>query len=135
MFLLLKDTYFTFYFLYDFMQLGFNLSNRVTDTLESSSILIYFEMRKSIYTKQCGQMPCLNKQLTKGVAKKCSKGARKKAAEEVMEGETCELKLQNFCANAKMSPQVSTPNHCIQCQYILMDIWAACNTKFLLERF
>ncbi len=30
-----------------FEQLGFNLSNRVTDTLESSSILIYFYTRKS----------------------------------------------------------------------------------------
>jgi hypothetical protein len=27
-----------------FMQLGFNLSSRVTDTLESSSILMYKEM-------------------------------------------------------------------------------------------
>ncbi len=33
-----------------FMQLGFNLSNKVTDTLESSSKLIYFETRKIIYT-------------------------------------------------------------------------------------
>jgi hypothetical protein len=51
MFLLLKDSYFTFYFIYDFMQLGFNSSNEVIDTLESSLILIYFEMRKSIYTR------------------------------------------------------------------------------------
>jgi hypothetical protein len=33
-----------------FAQLGFNLSKGVTDTLESSSILIYFETRKGIYT-------------------------------------------------------------------------------------
>jgi len=32
------------------VRLSFNLSNRVTDTLESSSILIYLETRKSIYT-------------------------------------------------------------------------------------
>jgi len=34
--------------------LGLNLSNGVTDTLESSSILIYFKTRKSIYTPQGG---------------------------------------------------------------------------------
>ena len=34
-----------------FVQMGFNLSNGVTDTLESSSILIYFETRKSILTR------------------------------------------------------------------------------------
>jgi len=33
-----------------FAQLGFNLSNGVTHTLESSSILIYFDTRKGIYT-------------------------------------------------------------------------------------
>jgi len=38
------------------MQLDFNLSNRVTDTLESSSIVIYFETRKRIYTQQNGSM-------------------------------------------------------------------------------
>jgi hypothetical protein len=30
--------------------LFFNLSNEVTDTLESSEILIYFETRTSLYT-------------------------------------------------------------------------------------
>ncbi len=34
------------------MQLGFNLSNGVTDTLESSSILIYLIQVKGIYTKK-----------------------------------------------------------------------------------
>ncbi len=34
-----------------FMQLGFNLSN---GTLESSSILIYFETHESIYTQHIG---------------------------------------------------------------------------------
>jgi len=33
------------------MQLGFNLSNRVTDTLESSSILIYFETHMGSFTQ------------------------------------------------------------------------------------
>ncbi len=33
-----------------FVQLAFNLSNGVTDTLESSSILIYFIQVKGIYT-------------------------------------------------------------------------------------
>ncbi len=37
-----------------FVQLGFNLSNGVTDTLESGSILIYLETRKSIYTQRSG---------------------------------------------------------------------------------
>jgi hypothetical protein len=37
-----------------FVQLGFNLSYGVTDTLESSSILIYFETRKSIYSQKNG---------------------------------------------------------------------------------
>jgi hypothetical protein len=35
-----------------FVQLGFNLSNGVTDTLESSTILIYLQTRKSIYTRK-----------------------------------------------------------------------------------
>jgi hypothetical protein len=34
------------------MQLGFNLSNRVTDTLESTSILIYLIQVKGIYTQK-----------------------------------------------------------------------------------
>ncbi len=47
------------------MQMGFNLSNGVTDKLESSSILIYFETRKSIYAQKGGQMPYLIKWLIK----------------------------------------------------------------------
>ncbi len=39
------------------MQLGYNLSNGVTDTLESSSILIYFETHVGLYTQEGGQMP------------------------------------------------------------------------------
>ncbi len=35
-----------------FVQLGFNLINRVTDTLESSSILIYLIHVKGIYTQE-----------------------------------------------------------------------------------
>jgi hypothetical protein len=34
------------------MQLGFNLSNIVTDTLESSSILIYLIQVAGIYTRK-----------------------------------------------------------------------------------
>ncbi len=34
------------------MKFGFNLSSGVTDTLESSSILIYLKKRKSIYTQK-----------------------------------------------------------------------------------
>jgi hypothetical protein len=34
------------------MQLGFNLSNRVTDALESSSLLIYLIQVKGIYTQE-----------------------------------------------------------------------------------
>ncbi len=36
----------------DFVQLAFNLRNRVTDTLESSSILIYLIEVKGIYTQR-----------------------------------------------------------------------------------
>ncbi len=39
------------------MQLGFNLSNRVSDTLESSSILIYFRKHMGLYTQNVGRMP------------------------------------------------------------------------------
>jgi hypothetical protein len=34
-----------------FMQLAFNMSNRVTDKLESSTLLIYLETFKSISTR------------------------------------------------------------------------------------
>ncbi len=34
-----------------FVQLGFNLSNGVTDTLESSSILIYLKLHMGLYTQ------------------------------------------------------------------------------------
>ncbi len=34
-----------------FEQLGFNLSNEVTDTLESSSILIYSKLHVGLYTQ------------------------------------------------------------------------------------
>ncbi len=47
------------------MKLGFNLSNGVTDKLESSSILIYLETCKSIYTQESGEMPYLIKWLIK----------------------------------------------------------------------
>jgi hypothetical protein len=47
------------------MQFGFNLSNRVTDTLESSLLLIYLETFKSLYTQKCSDMPYLIKWLTK----------------------------------------------------------------------
>jgi hypothetical protein len=33
------------------LQLPFNLSNGVTDTLESSSVLIYLETHKGLYTQ------------------------------------------------------------------------------------
>jgi hypothetical protein len=46
-----------------FVQLCFNLSNGVTDTLESSTKLIYLETHKSIYTQQSGKMPYLIKWL------------------------------------------------------------------------
>jgi hypothetical protein len=40
-----------------FMHLAFNLSNGVTDTLESSTILIYFNKHMSLYTQKVGRMP------------------------------------------------------------------------------
>jgi len=42
---------------YIFMQLTFNLSNAVTDTLESSTILIYSAEHISLYTKSLGRLP------------------------------------------------------------------------------
>ncbi len=38
--------------LQNFVQLGFNLSNGVTDTLESITILIYLQTRKSIFAQK-----------------------------------------------------------------------------------
>ncbi len=40
------------------VQLGFNLSNRVTDTLESSLILIYSGKHTSLCTLNVDRMPC-----------------------------------------------------------------------------
>jgi hypothetical protein len=45
------------------MQLGFNLRNRVTDTLESSTMLIYLIQVKGIYTQNVSIN--LNKKLIK----------------------------------------------------------------------
>jgi hypothetical protein len=52
-----------------FVQLGFNLSNGVPDTLESSTILIYLETRMSLYTQRCGEMLYMIKWLIKLAAK------------------------------------------------------------------
>jgi hypothetical protein len=41
----------------NFMQLGFNLSNGATDTLESSTILIYSDEHISLYTQGLGRTP------------------------------------------------------------------------------
>jgi hypothetical protein len=37
--------------------LAFNLNNGVTDTLESSTILIYFSKHMSLYTQKVSRMP------------------------------------------------------------------------------
>ncbi len=39
-------------FFINFVQLAFNLSNGVTDTLKSSTILIYFSQVKGVYTQK-----------------------------------------------------------------------------------
>ncbi len=39
------------------MQLGFNLSNGITDTLESNSILIYLSKHMNLYTQNVGRKP------------------------------------------------------------------------------
>jgi hypothetical protein len=39
---------------HDFVQLAFNLSNGVADTLESSSILIYLETHMCLYVQKLG---------------------------------------------------------------------------------
>ncbi len=41
--------------------IGFNLSNGVTDTLESSTILIYSDKHMSLYTLSLGRIPSLIK--------------------------------------------------------------------------
>jgi hypothetical protein len=41
-----------------FVQLAFNLSSGVTDTLESSTILIYSKSHVSLYTQMVRRMPC-----------------------------------------------------------------------------
>jgi hypothetical protein len=45
-----------------FVQLGFNLSNRVTDTLESSSTLIYLKLLIGLYTQLIWQSTVLIKE-------------------------------------------------------------------------
>ncbi len=54
-----------------FRAIGFNLSNGVTDALESSTILIYSDKHMSLYTQGLGRMP---KQL-KGWLKVIERGA------------------------------------------------------------
>jgi hypothetical protein len=51
--------YLTFYL--NFVQLGFNLSNGVTETLEFSSIMMDLETHKSFYTQQGGEISYLIK--------------------------------------------------------------------------
>jgi hypothetical protein len=51
------------------MQLGFNLSSGGADTLESTSILVHFQTRKSIYTQWGVEMPSLIKLSIKKVIK------------------------------------------------------------------
>ncbi len=42
---------------YIFMQLAFNLSDKVTDTLKSNTKLIYSAEHMSLYTKSLGRLP------------------------------------------------------------------------------
>ncbi len=51
-FLVFKILIFWTFTIINFVQLGFNLTNGVTDMLEFSSILIYFVPVKGIYTQQ-----------------------------------------------------------------------------------
>jgi hypothetical protein len=48
-----------------FVQLGFNLSNGVTDTLESSSILIYPKLHTGLFTQKTWWEATLTKELLK----------------------------------------------------------------------
>ncbi len=77
--------------------MGFNLSNLVTDTFESSSIQIYLETRKSIYTQQWGEMPFLIKKVIKMVANGLQFNEWKEnMAEEVLGGKCSELWIMKF---------------------------------------
>jgi hypothetical protein len=49
-----NSTFVNFLQVSSFVQLSFNLSNGETDTLESSSILIYFQTRMGLYTQEGG---------------------------------------------------------------------------------
>ncbi len=93
------------------MQLGFNLSNRATDTPESSLILIYLEKRKVfIHRKVAGSHHKLKGKLKREIKKfgdlKIMVNAFgvkiKQADEEVKKGETGEISFMKFCANNKV---------------------------------
>jgi hypothetical protein len=43
--------------IYTFVQLAFNLSNGVTDTLESSTVLLYLKSCTVLYTQMVGRLP------------------------------------------------------------------------------
>jgi hypothetical protein len=83
------------------------LSNGVTDTLESSAILMYLETCKSINTQKCGEMPSLIKWLIKKVIKMVANSLilnewKGKMAEKGLGGKCMSFELQNFKANAKV---------------------------------
>jgi hypothetical protein len=81
-----------------FMQLAFNLSNRVTDTLESSTILIYSKSHMTSYTQMVGRMPrWLNGWLKVNESQKQELWIKSAIAEENCEG----IYNKKICANAK----------------------------------
>ncbi len=82
-----------------FVQLDFNLSNGVTDTLESNSILIYFTKQMSLYTQNVGRtQQCLNCWLKVNEGEKQEMQIKNAVAEEISEW----IYNKIFFANAKI---------------------------------
>ncbi len=81
------------------MQLAFNLNNRVTDTFQSSSVLIYSKKRMSLYAQSVARMPRWSNGWLK-VDESQKQELRIKSAGAEENGELIYNKI--FCANTKI---------------------------------
>ncbi len=105
------------------MQLAYNLSKGVTDTLESSLILIYSRKHMSFYTQSVGRMPrWLNSWLKVDESQKQELWIKSEWAEE--NGELVYNKI--FCADTKI---LIWEVHKTFCEYKPITTYA---TKFLM---
>ncbi len=96
--------------IYYFVQLGFNLSNGVTDTLESSTILIFSRIHISLYAQSVDRMPCrLNGRLKVNECQKQELWIKSAVAEQ-----NCELIYNEiFCADANFFYKLKYTSICI----------------------